>query len=139
MTLGAPGRVDWLLVLCVVYGSASLVHHVHNAVYLHAYPNMPVSLSVAGVGGAWCLTAVTGFAGYGLLRTGHALAGLCLLALYAALGLLGLAHYHLAPVAAHSIAMNATIGAEVATAVLLLIVIAREIVRRMSPPGGTAG
>ena len=109
--------------LALAYGAASLVHHFHNAVYLREYPNLPASLSVARVYAAWHVTAIVGGVGYGLLRSGREIAGLLILAVFAALGLLGLAHYALAPPSAHTLAMTATILVEVATAVLLLAAI----------------
>lgn len=113
-------RIDWLLALVLLYGCASLFHHVHNAVYLQAYPNLPHSLSIAKVAAAWSVTGVLGVLGYLLCRCGKQLAGLLILTVYAGLGLLGLAHYRLAPFSAHSSGMNASICGEVATAALLL-------------------
>lgn len=130
-------RFDWLPVFVLLYGAASLVHHVHNAVNLHDYPNMPPSLSVARVYLAWGATALVGVVGYGLTRGRHVFAGLVLLALFAALGLLGLAHYHLAPVGAHTLAMNASIGVEVATAGVLLFIVLRRLLAR-APQGPAA-
>jgi hypothetical protein len=55
-------------------------------------------------------------------------AGLPLLAVYSVLGLVSLGHYVLAPMSAHTIAMNATILVEVAAAAVLLI----EVLRRLA-------
>ena len=131
-------RVDWLPILALIYGAASLAHHVHNAVFLHDYPNLPVSLSVARVCIAWCVTALIGLAGYALTRRRHEVAGLVLLALYAALGFFGLSHYHLAPVGQHSCAMNASIGCEVVAAAVLLVAIARRLAHRAGTAPTTA-
>ena len=98
-----------LLTLILVYGAASLAHFVHNAVYLEFYPNMPTWLTPLGVLGSWLVIAGTGAVGYWLLRKGLTVAGLAVIALYAALGFGGLDHYAIAPVAAHSLVMNATI------------------------------
>lgn len=123
-------RVDSLLVLVLVYGTASVFHHIHNAVYLYSYPNMPVSLSSTRVYLAWSGVATIGLAGYLLNRRGQWIAGLPLLGIYGALGLYGLLHYTLAPMSAHTLAMNVTIWLEVSAATALLIAMARLIVRR---------
>jgi hypothetical protein len=128
-----------LLWLALAYGTASLVHHLHNGIYLRAYPNLPASLSVARVFAAWFATAAVGALGYGVLRSGREIAGLLVLAVFAALGLLGLAHYALAPPSAHTLAMNASILVEVATAVLLLAAIMGrllEVIRRRRGASG---
>jgi len=57
-----------------------------------------------------------------------------LIALYAVLGFAGLDHYTLAPISAHTLAMNATIWLETATAVLLLGCIGAASVARRSRP-----
>jgi hypothetical protein len=62
-----------------------------------------------------------------LLLRGFRAAGLALIALYALLGFDGLLHYLLAPLAAHSVAMNLTIWIEVAAAAALLAVTARQL------------
>jgi hypothetical protein len=81
------------------YALASLAHHVHNAEWLDAYPNLPAGLTRAVV----------------------------------------YAHYAVAPVAAHSLAMNLTIGCEVATATLLALCVACEARRqfRVNEASGT--
>ena len=113
-----------LLMSILVYGAASLGHFVHNAVYLEFYPNMPTWLTPLGVLGSWLVIAATGAVGYWLFRKGLAVVGLTVLALYAALGFAGLDHYAIAPVAAHSLVMNATIAGEAIAASVLLVVIA---------------
>jgi len=104
----------------LAYCAASLLHHVHNATFLHEYPNMPVWLTSAGVYAAWAGESAIGIAGYVLLRRGYRVFGLTLIVLYGAFGLGGLMHYDLAPLARHSLAMNATIWIEAAAAILLL-------------------
>ena len=131
-------RIDWLPVLALVYGGASFAHHFHNAVFLHDYPNLPASLSVARVWLAWCATALVGIIGYVLTRGRHEVAGLLLLAVFGALGLLGLAHYHLAPMADHTFTMNATIGCEVVTATVLLVAVVRRLTRHATAPPAAA-
>jgi len=113
----ANQALPWLI---LVYAAASLLHFVHNAEYLASYPNLPASWSRADVYLAWC--GVTGLGTIGLLlwrRGGRS--GLAILAAYAGLGYLGLAHYARAPFLEHTLAMNLTIWAEVAAATLLLV------------------
>lgn len=113
-----------LLTLIIVYGAASLVHFVHNAVYIDAYPNLPVWITPGVVYVSWLVIATTGAVGYWLYRRGSRIFGLMVIGVYALLGFGGLDHYTLAPVSAHSMAMNATILGEVIAASALLIVIA---------------
>jgi hypothetical protein len=122
---GQPIRADGLLLLVLAYAAASLLHHAHNAAYLADYPNMPAWLTPAGVFAAWAGVTAVGIAGWLLVRRGHRAAGIGALALYAALGLYGLAHYGIAPPSAHTTGMNLTIWLEVATATLVLVGIAR--------------
>jgi len=114
-----------LLPLMLLYGAASLLHFFHNAVYLHDYPNLPAWLTAGGVWAAWLLVAGTGVAGYWIYSRLSRLGGTVLIAVYAAFGLAGLDHYTVAPVAAHSIAMNLTILLEAATGVVLLVYVAQ--------------
>ena len=108
-----------LLILLLAYGAASLVHYAHNAEFLADYPNMPAWLSRAKVYVAWFGVTAIGVLGYLLVRRGHQLGGLCVIAVYAAIGFDGLAHYRLAPLSAHTATMNLSIWLEVATAALL--------------------
>jgi hypothetical protein len=120
------------------FAAASLLHHVHNAVFLGAYPHLPPSLSAARVAAAWAATTLVGACGYVLSRGRRRTAGLALLAGYGALGLLGLAHYRLAPMAAHSAAMNATICFEVGAGAVLIVAVVRQVWRRVPPREPTA-
>jgi hypothetical protein len=115
-----------IAVLLLVFAAASFLHHVHNAEYLKDYPNLPASWTRGDVYAAWLAQAVAGAAGYLSLRAGWQRTGLALIGLYALTGFFGLAHYHVAPAAAHTPAMNATIGLEVAAAALLLGGVVRE-------------
>jgi hypothetical protein len=121
--------------LLLIYAAASLFHHIHNAEFLADYPNMPAWLSRGKVYAAWLGVTAVGLAGCLLVRRGHRLVGLCVLAIYAASGFDGLGHYVLAPLSAHTATMNLTIGVEVATATLLLIVVARLIGRQVRMSG----
>lgn len=118
-----------LLALLLAFTVASLIHFAHNATYLDEYPNMPKWLTAAGVWWAWVLQVCVGVIGYAVLRVRSQLAGLAILAIYAAFGFGGLDHYVVAPVSAHSIAMNATIALEALAGLALLIYIVHEIVR----------
>jgi hypothetical protein len=112
-----------LLSLILAYGAASLLHFVHNAVFLRDYPNLPASLTSARIYAAWCGVTVVGVVGYWLRRAGYRVSGLVVIAVYAALGFGGLDHYALAPASAHSLAMNLTIGLEALAAAALLIAV----------------
>jgi len=117
-----------LLTLLLVYGLASLVHFTHNAEYLSYYPNLPATWTRAGIYLAWIGMAVTGVAGWKLVNRGYVVPGLIILAIYAVAGLDSLGHYIVAPVSAHSLAMNSTILIEVTTAAFVLV----EIIRQLS-------
>lgn len=120
-----------LVVLLLTYAVASFVHFAHNAEFLGDYPNMPASWSCAGVYFAWLGITGVGVCGWLLLVRGFARTGLLLLAVYSALGLDSLGHYMVAPMSAHTIAMNATILLEVAAAAALLMGVLRRLARCM--------
>jgi len=114
-----------LLTFMIAYGAASLAHFVHNAVYIDVYPNLPAWLTPVVVYASWLAIAGTGAFGYWLHRRGSRVVGLAVIGMYALLGFGGLDHYAVAPVAAHSMAINATILGEVIAASVLLVVIVR--------------
>lgn len=116
--------------LLLVYGTASLVHFIHNAEFLPDYPGLPATWTREGVYLAWLGMTAVGICGWLLLKRGLRLAGLAALALYAALGVDSLGHYVAAPMASHSLAMNATILVEVSAAALVLVAIATSVFRR---------
>jgi len=120
-----------LLVLLLIYGIASLVHFVHNAEFLADYPNLPTSWSRSAVYLAWLGMTAVGLCGWVVLLRGFTLTGLMLLAAYAALGLDSLGHYMVAPISAHTVAMNATILFEVTAAAVLLAEVLRLLALRM--------
>ena len=124
-------RTNLLLVFLLPYGAASLFHYAHNAEFLGDYPNMPAWLSPALVYGAWLGVTAVGLVGYFLIRRGYQLAGLAVLGVYGALGLDGLGHYTLAPLSAHTVAMNMSIWLEAATGVLLLTIVVGLMLRRL--------
>ena len=123
-----------LLAFVLVHAAASLVHFVHNATFLADYPNMPGWISPAIVYGVWLAEAAVGAVGVLLLLRGRMI-GLALIGLYAVLGFAGLDHYTLAPMSAHTLAMNATIWLETVTGVVLLAFVCwRATVRSESLP-----
>jgi len=113
-----------LLILFLVYAGASLSHYAHNAEFLADYPNMPAWLSSTKVYAAWLGVTTLGLIGWLFVRGRYRIAGLCVLAVYAALGFDGLGHYSLAPLSAHTPLMNLTIWLEAASAALLLAAVA---------------
>ena len=118
-----------LLWLALFYTAASLLHFAHNAEFLSDYPNLPGWLSRSDVYLSWLGIAALGAFGCVLLRYGHELFGLAVLAVYACLGFDGLLHYGRAPFGAHSLAMNFTILFEVFAAALLLVAVLRRVAR----------
>ena len=109
----------WLTM--TIYAAASLLHFAHNALFVRDYPNLPAWITPLGIMLSWCAIAAIGATGYWLYRKVSQPAGLTLIAAYALLGFGGLDHYAVAPMRAHSPAMNATIAVEVLAAVALLI------------------
>jgi hypothetical protein len=122
-----------ITVLMLAYGAASLLHFIHNAQFAQEYPNFPDTISALQVYGAWLVVGATGLAGYLLMRFGHRVAGLVVTAVYAGLGFDGLLHYTLAPMSAHSFAMNFTILTEVALAALLECSVLLNLIRAVGP------
>ena len=123
----APRRV--LALLLLLYAAASLLHFVHNAEFLASYPNLPAAWTRAEVYAAWLGMSAVGLTGWVLLVRGLPRTGLALLVVYAALGLDSLGHYMLAPLSAHSLAMNASILFEVSAAAILLTYLGRLLTR----------
>jgi hypothetical protein len=127
------GHLRGLRFVVPAFAAASLLHHAHNAAFLHDYPNLPVWLARTDVYLAWLAVTAVGVIGALLLLLGFRRSGLCVLGLYGALGLDGLGHYALAPVADHTWMMNLTIALEVVTGALLLA-LALVLVLRASRP-----
>ena len=122
--------------LLAAYGAATLVHFVHNAEFLGEYPNMPPSWTQAHVYLAWLGMTAVGLLGWRAWKRGYELAGIVLFMIYAMLGLDSLGHYTLAPVSAHTLAMNATILLEVGLAAWVFIESSRLLVRRLGAMRG---
>jgi hypothetical protein len=126
-----PSRT--LLAAFIAHVVATLIHFVHNGVYVSDYPNLPQWLTSGGVYASWCALTLIGLAGLALLRYYSAKAGLGVLVVYALLGFGGLDHYTLAAIAAHTLAMNLTILFESVTGLLLLVAVVREFFRLYRP------
>src|SRR5688500_6736923 len=114
-----------LLLALLACMAATLFQHAHNAEFLDEYPNLPAWLSKASVYGAWLGATLIGAAGYALLQRGYRILGLVLLAAYGCYGLDGLVHYAVAPIAAHSMAMNVSIWVEATAGAALLSILAK--------------
>ena len=124
-------------VLVILYTVASFIHFVHNAEFLAEYPNLPAWLGRAHVYLAWLLVFSVGLGGCFALGLGLVKPGLLLLAVYAAFGLAGLDHYWAAPVSAHTLGMNLTIGFEVIAALALLFYICCAFLRPSRATGNS--
>ncbi len=107
--------------IAAVYFAASLAHFAHNAQYIAFYPGMPSWLTREGVYLAWLAITAIGGAGLVAVRIGLPASGACLLAIYGAFGLDGLAHYTLALCSEHTLVTNVTIWSEAAAGLLLLL------------------
>ena len=125
-----------LVALLAIYCAASLIHFVHNAQFISEYPNLPASLTSSKVYLAWIAVTSVGAIGVALAGSGRHVFGLVLIAGYAALGFAGLDHYVLAPVSAHTLAMNATIAFEVVAAAVLLAVSVTLLLRLVRASAG---
>jgi hypothetical protein len=117
--------------LLVAFAAASLIHFIHNAEFLTDYPGLPQTWTRAGVYGAWVGMIAIGLCGWLFVRAGYHVFGLVLIALCALGGIDSLGHYVVAPLSAHTAAMNATILLEVSAAMLLLLESLRLLVQRV--------
>lgn len=109
-----------LIALIIIHCIASALHFAHNGLFLADYPSLPSWLTAQGVYLSWLVITSVGLTGLVMMRRGLKSSGLAVICIYAALGFGGLDHYVVAPVDAHTLAMNATILFEVATAAALL-------------------
>jgi hypothetical protein len=108
------------IVLVAAYFATSLGHFAHNAEFICEYPNLPTWLTRAKVYAAWLAITSVGLLGFILMHNKLVVAGLLLVAIYAALGFDGLGHYAVAPMELHTLGANVTILSEVVAAALLL-------------------
>jgi len=120
-----------LFALLGIYCVASLAHFVHNAEFLSAYPNLPAWLTRSEVYFSWLAVTAVGLAGLVCLKSGLRALGFGFIATYAALGFSGLDHYSIAPMSAHTLAMNSTIWFEVLAAAALFTVAVTLLVRSL--------
>jgi hypothetical protein len=123
-----------LAVLLIIHCFASALHFVHNGVFIADYPNLPAWLTASGVYISWCVITSIGASGYVLLQRVSRVVGLALICVYAICGFGGLDHYFVAPLSAHTFAMNATILFEVSTAAVLLVFAVKSLVRELKWP-----
>jgi hypothetical protein len=117
--------------LLLLYAAASLLHFIHNAEFLSAYPGLPSSWTRWTVYFAWGAMSAVGLVGWLFLQRGYEWLGLFLLVVYAALGMDSLGHYVVAAFSQHTLMMNATILVEVTAAALAMIEVARLAVRKL--------
>ena len=130
-----PRRV---VVLATVYLAASLTHFVHNAEFMDEYPNLPAWLGRVNVYLAWAVTLIPCALGIlAWVRVRYTLA-FGLFAVWGALGLLGLDHYYVAPVAAHTATANFTIVFEALAGTALLFSSIHGLVRSHTGQHGPA-
>lgn len=128
----SPARLSagfWTLV--AIYFAASLAHFSHNAEYIAFYPNMPGWLTRQHVYLTWLMVTAVGGLGWLLIRARLHLLGLALLGIYGAFGLDGLLHYTLALCSQHTLLTNLTIWSEAAAGLVLLLVCAVTLSRRL--------
>jgi hypothetical protein len=119
------------IILVAAYFATSLGHFAHNAEFICEYPNLPAWLTRAKVYAAWLAITSVGLLGFILMHNKLVVAGLLLVAIYAALGFDGLGHYAVAPIELHTLGANVTILSEVAAAALLLPATVYLLVRRL--------
>jgi len=131
IVLSSLPKLVWVLV--ATYFVASLAHFIHNAEYIAFYPGMPGWLTREHVYIAWLLITSLGAAGLLVARLGLPALGVLLIGAYGAFGLDGLAHYMLGLCSQHTLAANATIWAEAASGLALMLVSMVLLARRVAP------
>lgn len=110
-----------LLVLISINVAASMLHYSHYFISYNAYPNGTAWLSPPRVDLVWFIISVIGVMGYVLFRRHRYTWSFLFLYLYGLLGLAGLSHYALAPIAAHTFVTNVLIFSSASAAAVLLI------------------
>jgi hypothetical protein len=118
VSMSRSDRKHILLTLLAANIVTSILHYVDNVVFFRHYPE-PTWLSPHLVDLAWFVMTPFGVAGYLLFRRGRRSAALTCLYLYAAMGLLVLGHYLIAPPWEVSLKINLFIMAEAIAALLL--------------------
>ena len=107
-----------LLTLVLANVVTSILHYVDNVVFFRHYPE-PTWLSPHLVDLAWFVMTPFGVAGYLFFRRGRRPAAFACLYLYAAMGLLVLGHYLIAPPWKVALKINLFIMAEAIAALQL--------------------
>lgn len=110
-----------LLFIALVYLIASLGHFVHNAEFLAQYPNLPSWITRKGIYLGWLVVTLPCLAAMLAWARGRAGLTFWLLAVWGALGYLGLDHYYVAPASAHAALANFSIVFEVVAGSVLLL------------------
>lgn len=121
----------WVWILAAAYFVASFAHFAHNAEYIAFYPNMPGWLTREHVYLAWLGITLVGVSALLLLTLGFDALGVAVVGIYGSFGLDGLAHYTLALCSEHTLATNVTIWSEAISGLLLLLVSAVLVSRRV--------
>jgi hypothetical protein len=124
MTAATTGRSRHLLLLLVMNVAASVAHYADNIVRFVSYPEPPW-LNPERVDVFWFVMTPFGIAAYWLYRRGRELPAFVMSYAYAAMNLLVLGHYLVAPPWKVSLLINALIGLEAGAATLLLAYTAR--------------
>jgi len=124
MTPAPSDSARKLLLLLGMNVAASVVHYADNIVRFVSYPEPPW-LNPARVDVFWFVMTPFGIAAYWLYRSGRERAALATSYAYAAMNLLVLGHYLVAPPWTLSLRINALIVPEALTAVLLIVFTAR--------------
>ena len=116
--MSTSDRNRTLLALLAANVATSILHYVDNVVFFRHYPE-PTWLSPHLVDLAWFVMTPVGVAGYVLFRRGRRPAAFACLYVYAAMGLLVLGHYLIAPPWEVSLKINPFIIVEAVAAALL--------------------
>lgn len=133
--MSTSGRQRTLLALLVANVATSILHYVDNIVFFTHYPE-PTWLNPHIVDMAWFVMTPFGVAGYLLYPRGRRTAAFLCLYLYAAMGLLVLGHYLIAPPWRVSFKINLFILAEAVAALLLGLFTAMVQIRERALTAG---
>jgi hypothetical protein len=124
MTTASPDSARKLLLFLGMNVAASVAHYADNIVRFVSYPEPPW-LDPARVDAFWFVMTPFGIAAYFFYRRGRRRAAFAASYAYAAMNLLVLGHYLVAPPWRLPLLINVLIAAEAATAVLLILYTAR--------------
>jgi hypothetical protein len=124
MVTASRDSANNILLLIGMNVAASVAHYADNIVRFLSYPEPPW-LSPARVDAFWFVMTPFGVAAYVLYRRGRERAAFATSHVYAAMNLLVLGHYLVAPPWRLPLLINLLIAAEAAAAVLLVLYTAR--------------